>query len=177
MLETFLHHARQRGVMVSTSALHRAHSAAALLVSLGDPGQRFAIGNVSLLFHNSRHLIPKDTLLLAEHLPLLQAEAIRFTARYPRLLAARAAGVSPVLSDAGEPAHPAAMDIAPLSLAVNSGAPLHSPRPPLPPGALTEATYVELFRRDAPITAAEALELRLVDAVLTGPHPHLEGVF
>jgi ATP-dependent protease ClpP protease subunit len=177
MLETFLLHARQRGVQVSTSALYRAHSAAALLLALGDPGLRFAIGSVSLLFHNSRHLIPKDTMLLAEHLSFLQQEATRFAERYPRLLAARAAGVNPIVSDAAEPTRPAPADIAPLSPAVNSGQSPPTPRAPVPWGAPTESTYAELFRRDVPLSAAEALELRLIDAVLTGPHPHLEGVF
>ncbi|MHB8240332.1 MAG: type IV secretory system conjugative DNA transfer family protein [Vulcanimicrobiaceae bacterium] len=85
--QTKLEHWRIKRVIVETLGLTNVNSAAALILSMGDVGKRKVYPATSLLYHNSRYPIYKDTSLTKESFNQLARSLSDYDRRYLVMLA------------------------------------------------------------------------------------------
>lgn len=170
-IEEAMYWMRAQGIGIITTAHGRAHSAAALALSLGDPGWRIARARTTLLYHRGRYELKEKAILEPDTIDRMQADQNHFLARHIHLLDLRARGIaddSPAVAPA--PATEPKSDLTSgFVMQINSGT---SAKTTFAGKATDKRTdnYRELFIREVLLSVDQAQQLELIDHVVDNPN-------
>lgn len=163
---------RGMGARIVTSSWGRAHSAAALLVSMGDPGWRLVRAGTSLLYHQSRFQFKEPVTIGPAGLEEMLHDQERFLRRYVEILAQRIGGETADRAPTRAPSlPPSSVRCAGPGDAGTAASAL------VTPASTPTERFADLLRREPILSAEEAHNLRLVDHVISGPHDELAHLF
>lgn len=166
-LEAAMEWYRAQGKRIVTSAWGRAHSAAAIALTLGDPGWRIVRSDTTILLHASRFQVKQQTTIEPRALESMIRIQEAFLSQYVRKLVCRANGQIEDLRErnwATVQHQAASAGFSRVNMAVTASASVLEP-----PGEPDAEAFLNLFREESILSAAQASRWSLVDHVVVSP--------